>query len=633
MRLCLPCGSLLSAWVLLLVQPALCRAEFRIWSAAAGGFTTDAEFVELRSGDVVHLRLRSGAEKDVPLDRLSPADQNYVRTHARDAAGDARKPEEGRGNRLAKLEHEADRAPTAEEALRLYHVFRDDPATTETQRQAIAPRIEELCKLAEKKMVRIGSKWATPTEFRARRNKANGLMKAGLEMLRLKQEDAFRGKFAEAAKVEPESIRADFLLGMLYSMLSSNYTKSKQCFDLCAKREPENVAVLNNLALAAMRRGDMTIAMATWRKAVKIEPNQFMVQNLGRLLDQASKNKLNVPKGIVDNAVDMYTTLLAMEKFERADLKRGWLWMFIDQESMSLAKLGDQKKTVESPAPKPSEDGAAVIGGGTGFVVFPQYILTNNHVVAGGTSFDIQTSDGSKDNLLHATLVAHSEKPDLALLKCEQLQAAPVAIDPAPLGRGTDIMTLGYPEMFALGASLKATRGVISAIPSSAVDDMYLYDAVINHGNSGGPVCDSRGNVVAVTTVMTTTEGKFGGGIPSAAALAFVQQHVPNFQPVDVAQQPLDWPGVDQKVSPATVLVWTRSKTGAESTSLAGSGFYEDRDCLVCNGLGVLKCTAPGCSGGIVTVRKGTTTSNAPCPVCAGKTIAACRVCGGKGID
>ena len=123
-----------------------------------------------------------------------------------------------------------------------------------------------------------------------------------------------------------------------------------------------------------------------------------------------------------------------------------------------------------------------------------------------------------------AKLVASSEKPDLALLHCEGLDAAPLAIDPAPCRRGTDIMTLGYPEMFVLGASLKSTRGVISAVPSSAVDDMYLYDAVINHGNSGGPVCDTHGNVVAVTTIMVTTAGKYGGGIPGADGTSFRPQ-------------------------------------------------------------------------------------------------------------
>jgi hypothetical protein len=51
----------------------------RTWTAAAGGFTVEAEFIELKPGDVVHLRTKDGRDIDVPLDKLSPADRAIVR--------------------------------------------------------------------------------------------------------------------------------------------------------------------------------------------------------------------------------------------------------------------------------------------------------------------------------------------------------------------------------------------------------------------------------------------------------------------------------------------------------------------------------------------------------------------------
>ena len=615
-----------SVLLLAALQPEFCRGEFRTWTAVGGEFKTEAEFIELREGDTVRLRLRSGAEKDIPLDKFSPADQEYARTHAR-------KPVAGKSNRVAKLSREADRCDTAEQALQLYRIFRNDPQTTNAEREATDDALKELQELAEKKMVRMGSKWATPEEFRARRNKANSLMKQGLELLRLKQEEAFAAKFAEAAKVEPECIRADFMMGVLYSMLSSNYTKSKQYFDACAKREPNNVAVLNNVALAAMRRGDVSTAMVNWRKAVKLGPNQCIMQNLGRLIDQESQRKITLSKPLREAAVDLYATLLSMEKFEPVDFKRGWMWMFIDEESMSLARDENKDKPVESPAPKAAEDGAVVVSGGTGFVVFPHYLLTNSHVVEDGSSFDIQTSEGSKDKLLRATLVARSKKPDLAILHCPELEAAPIPIDPAVMRRGTDIMTFGYPEMFVLGASLKATCGVISAVPSSAVEDMYLFDAVVNHGNSGGPICDNRGNVVAVTTLLIKTEVKYGGGIPGGAALDFVSKHVPGFHQLNTSRQTLEWPAIDQRVSPSTVLIWTRSKNPGTTAAVSSAGFYEDRDCMVCNGLGMLRCGAPDCNGGMVIDRTSRKMTSTKCSVCEGKALVRCPVCSGTGID
>ena len=115
---------------------------------------------------------------------------------------------------------------------------------------------------------------------------------------------------------------------------------------------------------------------------------------------------------------------------------------------------------------------------------------------------------------MRAEVVKVSTKPDLALLRCPDLIAPPLPLASQGARRGQDIMVLGYPEMFSLGASLKATRGVISGMPNPALDNLYLYDAVTNSGNSGGPVFDQKGNVVAVHCVGYNTASRYGGGIP-----------------------------------------------------------------------------------------------------------------------
>jgi S1-C subfamily serine protease len=621
--------------VALLAASAAAFGEFRTWTAASGGFTTEAEFIELK-GNTVRLRLKDGTQLDLAIEKLSAADQKYAREQGSKAApvnpfaagSKAPASPSSKNESLAKLEASVARSQTAEEALRLYRIFYDDPSTSEADRKAIEPKVAEYRELADKKMMRMQGKWVTEEEFRKVRNQANSLMKQGLELFRLKQEDGFRKKFAEAAALEPDSVRADFAIGLIYSIISVDYTKTKQYFESCLKRDPSNVCVLNNLALASVKRGDFGSAVANWRKAAEIEPSQHLVQNLGRFIDQAGQQKIKPAKNQLENITNVYTTLVGSGKFERANLKRGWMWMVLDEDLLSLDDKKEQAEEKVSVVPAPGEDGSVVVGGGTGFMIFPDYILTNNHVVDGGTSFEIQTHDGSKDKTLKATLVAASKKPDLALLRCEGLSAQHLAIDPAPLGRGTDIMTLGYPEMFILGASLKATRGVISAVPSSSVDDMYLYDAVVNHGNSGGPVFDSRGNVVAVTTIMVRTEGKYGGGIPGAVALEFVKKHVPNYAPPELKTAVLDWPAVDKVASPATVLVWTRSKTPG-SSQIAGADYYEDRDCMVCNGGKVMECPIKGCNMGLVVVRG----KKLACPACNGKGKIICLACKATGFD
>ena len=52
------------------------RRRNRKWTAAKGGFTTEAEFIALKPGKVVELRLKDGTLRDIPLDKLSDADRN-----------------------------------------------------------------------------------------------------------------------------------------------------------------------------------------------------------------------------------------------------------------------------------------------------------------------------------------------------------------------------------------------------------------------------------------------------------------------------------------------------------------------------------------------------------------------------
>jgi S1-C subfamily serine protease len=616
----------ISRWAIVLtlvLMPVAARAEFRTWSAAVGAFRVEAEFVDLHDG-VVRLRLKDGSQRAVPLEKLAAADQQYAQQRASKAVDD--------NPRLAKLERAAAKCPSAEERLRLYKVFCQDPETTDADRQAAADPMLKLRELAEKHMVWMRGAWVTQEQFEQVRNQANALMRQGIELLRLKQEDGFRRKFADAAALEPDLIRADFLAGMFFALSAADFSKSKQCFEKCLKREPDNVAILNNLALVELKRGATPQAVAMWQKAVELEPNQHIVQNLGRLLRQAGEKKITASKHSTDVASELYTGLLSSEKFTPASGRRGWIFMLLDDDLLSLAKSDPNKKKEEPPAhlPPPASDGAVVIGGGTGFVVAPHYILTNNHVVAGGTSFEAQTGEGGPSARFPAKVVAHSEKPDLALLHCEGIAAAPLPLDPAPCRRGTDIMTLGYPEMFLLGASLKATRGVISAVPSSVVDDMYLYDAVVNHGNSGGPVCNRFGNVVAVTTIMVSTEGKYGGGIPAAAALEFVRKHVPDYHEPELQTASLEWPTVDEKASPSTLLIWARSQTPAASRPVVASGYFEDRSCSQCAGQRTVDCKCAASSGAR---RRSPATKADPCPICQGKKVVPCSVCNGLGID
>lgn len=169
-------------------------------------------------------------------------------------------------------------------------------------------------------------------------------------------------------------------------------------------------------------------------------------------------------------------------------------------------------------------------GVGTGFVVDADgYIMTNNHVVQGGTgrtatNIRVTLSDGT---VLPASVVGTDEKTDMAVLKIEQ--DGLTALDFADLDQvqiGQDVVAIGYALDLGRGEgpSFSVTRGIVSQknraineASSSAIIGAVQTDAAINHGNSGGPLLNLAGEVVGINTALAP-DGD--GGIASGIGFA-----------------------------------------------------------------------------------------------------------------
>ena len=605
-------------------------AEMRTWTAASGGFTVEAELVLVKPGDVAQLKTKDGRTLDVPLAQLSAADQEYAKKQTTPAGPNATTPTAPVDYTTASakfndVQKQADRCRTPGEALILFKVFHDDAATTPADRALAAARIAEFKQLDAEKKVRLNKLWVSAAEADVVRKKADELMRQAMELWKLDQEDAAKKKFAEAANLEPEQIRAEFVLGLIYT-LQRSAEKALPIFQRCLQRDPDNVAVLNNIALLSASRGDWVTMVSHWRKLLSKNPDQRVVHNVGRFLSQSVSANVPIPKAPRESLAGPYTELVASGKFKATNPEVGWLFLMIEESALDFSlKDDDENKAAEKKPVRPeTNDDGVVVGGGTGFVVHPGYVMTNAHVAVDDAVFEIQTADGKR---LRATRVSKAHDADLALLKCEELAAPPLilATDIAP--RGTDIMLLGFPEMFSLGATLKATRGSISSIPDAQSDDAYLYDAVTNSGNSGGPVCDATGTVIAVHFAGVNTASRYGSGIASAKARAFLAAALPEAQTATASKDKLEWPAVDAKVSPSTVLIWVRKKNAVAAQSNVGSDVMELPICLFCGGARGIRCVAPGCAK--MRVARGS--SN--CRTCGGRGVVECQVCEGLGVD
>lgn len=170
---------------------------------------------------------------------------------------------------------------------------------------------------------------------------------------------------------------------------------------------------------------------------------------------------------------------------------------------------------------------------GSGFIVSPDgYIVTNAHVVSGGTanaSVDSITVILPDRKEYAAKLIGRDVASDLAVLKIEAKNLPFVKFGDSTRTRVGDwVIAIGNP--FGLGSTV--TAGIVSALhrntgQGGAYDRFIQTDASINQGNSGGPMFDLGGNVIGINSqILSPSGGNVGIGfaIPSETAVPIIDK-------------------------------------------------------------------------------------------------------------
>jgi len=150
------------------------------------------------------------------------------------------------------------------------------------------------------------------------------------------------------------------------------------------------------------------------------------------------------------------------------------------------------------------------------------HIVTNEHVVDGATSIKVRFWNG---NTYTAHVVGTDKTTDLAVIKVDapSSELHPLAVGSSTnLQVGDGVVAIGSP----FGLEETVTSGIVSALHRSidsqtkfTINDAIQTDAAINHGNSGGPLLNSQGQVVGVNSQIKSASGDNAGvgfSIPSA---------------------------------------------------------------------------------------------------------------------
>jgi S1-C subfamily serine protease len=166
---------------------------------------------------------------------------------------------------------------------------------------------------------------------------------------------------------------------------------------------------------------------------------------------------------------------------------------------------------------------------GSGFVIDEDgYIVTNYHVIESARQIEVNFSG---DDRVRATIVGVDPSTDLAVLK---INAQVRALTPLPLGDsdavrvGDAVVAIGNP----FGLERTVTAGIVSALQREitapngyTIDKVIQTDAPINQGNSGGPLLNTRGQVIGVNSQIEPGDSGTGNlGIGFAVPAATVRE-------------------------------------------------------------------------------------------------------------
>jgi S1-C subfamily serine protease len=453
-----------------------------------------------------------GQTHTIPKDSV----QDWVRSNApANPAAASASPLTGRGQAasvptgasFAAVKAKADKVDTPIQAVALWQTYLDDAHPSATEAAGAKQQLTYWKQMVDGHAERINGKWI----WGAERTK---LVKQVRDMVRKARKDidsnqTIQGiqELEQAVKLYPNDFDANFELGF-FNLDQGAMSRSNAKIDAGAKSmemavhlRPTCAAAVSDLAIAYHFQKKYAVSVETAFRAAKIEDTKEIVQNLVNTITQAPDGlrKSDRLKSTIQQAM-----ILAAKYGMSGNAEDNWEWVRPDETP--TVKKDDNGGSDDDDSADKGPPG--IIGNGTGELISADgYILTNRHVAKEGDYLMVRLSDGTL-KVADRVVVEDDPDMDMAVIKIKTNEAMPfvrlAAYDHPPVGEDADVF--GFPLLglvTSVNASVKMTRGIVTAYDENVAECDVTIDAQINPGNSGGPIVDHFGNLLAIATAKT----------------------------------------------------------------------------------------------------------------------------------
>ena len=278
-------------------------------------------------------------------------------------------------------------------------------------------------------------------------------------------------------------------LGASRSAVGEEYERAiRNRKSIATKMTPAQVAEAQRLAQVWSAKHETALAIPTPAPAPVVAIPAALVAEAQRLLA-----RLGFDVGAADGIVGARTSAAVRTYQSRKRLA--------PTGEIGEPLVGSMRQDVAaaaSTASPPQSNEPKVVGSGSGFFVTSAgHVLTNSHVVEKCGLIRVRSSEGSTNPVRVLTRI---ERDDLALLKGAIKPGATAAFRSGPpIRQGDAVLIYGFPLAGALASAGNLTTGNVVAMAGIRDDTRLIQiSAPIQPGNSGGPVVDSSGNVIAI---------------------------------------------------------------------------------------------------------------------------------------